>query len=114
MNVSPPDILAAAVTPPTALYRLDLPGTLEVFQGHFPGRPILPGVVQVHWAVLLAGRSFGHPGAFRGIEALKFHRVIGPGMPVQLALERRDGETTLRFSYRSDTGLHSQGRILFG
>jgi 3-hydroxymyristoyl/3-hydroxydecanoyl-(acyl carrier protein) dehydratase len=35
----------------SATYRLRVPPTLEHFRGHFPGFPILPGVVQLDWAV---------------------------------------------------------------
>ena len=83
-------------------------------QGHFPGQPVLPGVVQLHWAISLARRGLSLPPNFIGIEALKFHRIIEPSTPLRLALEQSDDAGKLRFSYTSELGTHSQGRILFG
>lgn len=90
---------------------IDVPADLEYLQGHFPGQPVLPGVVQVHWAIEKAAEQFGPLGTFRSIEALKFHRVIVPDTDVTLDLEYAPGR--LRFTYRSSEGQHSQGRILF-
>lgn len=84
---------------------------LECLQGHFPGQPVLPGVVQVHWAIEHGERTFGPLGVFRGIKALKFHRIIEPGTNLRLELDFAQG--VLRFSYTSDLGRHSQGRVLF-
>ena len=44
------------------------------YDGHFPGRPILPGVVLVDLVVERIGR--GQP---RTIPTLKFHRSLAPG-----------------------------------
>ena len=32
---------------------------LIYFQGHFPGYPVLPGIVQIDWAVQLADQYLG-------------------------------------------------------
>ena len=58
---------------------------LQAFQGHFPGHPVLPGVVQVDWAIRFGTRAFGDLGGFRGIDQLKFQALIRPGDVVELA-----------------------------
>lgn len=95
----------------TVTVDIDVPADLEYLQGHFPEQPVVPGVVQVHWAIERATDHFGALGAFKGIEALKFHRIIEPDTNLKLELEFSDGK--LRFSYSSEFGRHSQGRILF-
>ena len=95
----------------TASFDIEVPVDLVYLQGHFPGQPVLPGVVQVHWAIERGTETFGDLGQFKGIDALKFHRIIEPNTDLQLQLEFAHG--VLRFSYTSEHGQHSQGRILF-
>jgi 3-hydroxymyristoyl/3-hydroxydecanoyl-(acyl carrier protein) dehydratase len=113
LNIVDPQIVSTTVTPPRADYELIVPEELYFLQGHFPDKPILPGVVQIHWAVELAKSSLGLNGAFKGIEALKFHRIIKPQTPLTLTLEHAAATGKLHFSYQSDLGVCSQGRILF-
>lgn len=114
MNVVDPKIVGESIAPPHIEYELMVPEELYYLQGHFPDQPILPGVVQLHWAVELAKSALEINAAFKGIEALKFHRVIEPQTPLRLTLERAEASGKLHFSFQSDLGVHSQGRILFG
>jgi len=113
MNVVDPLIIREFVEPPCAEFEIKVPRELFYLQGHFPEQPVLPGVVQVHWAIQLAKLRLGLLSSFVGIEALKFHRIIKPEVPLKLTLEQSDETGKLKFSYRSDFGMHSQGRILF-
>lgn len=113
MSVTGPKIVRQEVDAPHAALELVVPEDLYYLQGHFAGRPILPGVVQIHWAIELAESVFGHMGAFSGIEAMKFHRTIEPLAVLSLELEHADAGGKLRFRYTSEQGIHSQGRVLF-
>jgi len=66
-------------------------GTEWFFQGHFPGLPVLPGVIQVEalaqtMAVYVARQpGFGDRiGLFAGIDAVRFKRVVVPGDTLRL------------------------------
>jgi 3-hydroxymyristoyl/3-hydroxydecanoyl-(acyl carrier protein) dehydratase len=113
MNVVDPEITAAHVGPLRADLDISVPGNLFFFQGHFPGHAILPGVVQVHWAIELARTHLGLKPLFRSIEGLKFHHVIKPETKLRLTLEKSEQTGKLHFSFASEIGVHSQGRILF-
>ena len=113
MNIVAPEIIAASVEPLRADLEISAPKDLYFFQGHFPEQAILPGVVQVHWAVELARTYLGLKATFKGIEGLKFHRVITPCTTLQLTLEKSEQTGKLHFSFASEGGVHSQGRILF-
>jgi acyl-CoA synthetase (AMP-forming)/AMP-acid ligase II len=97
-----------------AVLELIAPRDLLYFDGHFPGRPILAGVVQVDWVIAFGRRYFDLPPAFRGIHALKFQRVIPPEWPVRLELIHEAAKRVLSFKITSDLGTHASGRVIFG
>ena len=68
----------------------------EFFQGHFPGRPIMPGVLQVEAlaqaAGVLAVESLGLAGSgklvyFMSIDNVKFRKPVTPGVLLRLEVE---------------------------
>lgn len=68
----------------------------EFFQGHFPGRPIMPGVLQVEAlaqaAGVLAVESLGLAGSgklvyFMSIDSVKFRKPVEPGVLLRLEVE---------------------------
>jgi 3-hydroxymyristoyl/3-hydroxydecanoyl-(acyl carrier protein) dehydratase len=86
---------------------------LVYFDGHFDAAAILPGVVQVDWAVQQARRCFAIPSAFHRIEALKFFHVLPADTEVTLVLEFDAAKARLRFSYQAGEITHSSGRVRF-
>lgn len=92
---------------------LQIPRSLIYFDGHFPGNPVLPGVTQLHWAVRYAQQHFSLDRTFYQLEAVKFQQVIFPDDQVRLVLEYSSAKNKLVFSYESDKGRHSSGRICF-
>jgi len=85
--------------------------TAPCFQGHFPGHPVLPGVVQIDWLVRLSRELLNVKADFEGLEAAKFRRVIQPNAWVRVVL--RHDDTTSRTSYRISRGEEpcASGRI---
>ncbi|HYM34355.1 MAG TPA: hypothetical protein VET48_03110, partial [Steroidobacteraceae bacterium] len=81
--------------------------------GHFPGCPLLPGGVQVTWAIEFARRYLSVAGEFRGVSGLKFMRVIQPGHPIVLQLSFAAATGQLQFEYRNASGVCASGVVLF-
>lgn len=100
-------------SPGGAAFDLTLDPGLLAFQGHFPGDPILPGVVQVDWAVHFATLAFGPLGAFQGVEHLKFMDPIRPGEAVRLTLDDDPARGALRFQFTSPKGRKASGTLRF-
>jgi len=92
---------------------LTVPVDLLYFDGHFDGSPILPGVVQLDWAIARGRLYFPVPPIFRGVSMLKFQQVIQPGATVQLELAWDAAKSNLQFRYLSEAGQHASGRIAF-
>lgn len=92
---------------------LHVPSGLAFFEGHFPGAPILPGVVQVDWAVRLAKRYLPVAGVFSSLENLKFLAVVRPDVSLQLTLEWHAAQERLDFCYATSERRFSAGRIVF-
>ena len=86
---------------------------LIYFDGHFDNNPVLPGIVQVHWAEAFGRRLFAFSGRFKSLEVVKFQKVIVPGLTVTVTLKYNDVSDKLLFQYESDKGVHSSGRICF-
>lgn len=92
---------------------LDVPLDLAHFSGHFPGTPVLPGVVQVDWAQQLAHALISDlPPLFGGMEVLKFQQLVRPGDRLQLTLLFDRERNKLYFTFRNGEANCSSGRIL--
>ena len=92
---------------------LYIPSDLKCFDGHFPGTPVLPGVIQISWAIHFGRQVFGALGEFRRLEKLKFQNVIQPGDTLMLALIWNAETRVLGFNYHGEAQTYSSGRITF-
>lgn len=92
-------------------YLLYIAPGLRWFEDHFPDNPILPGVVQVHWAIRMGAELGFDARQFVALPRVKFTAVIVPDSMVKLSLSRVG--TKLRFSYHSHSGAHSVGTASF-
>ena len=71
------------------------------FQGHFPGKPIMPGVTIVEamaqTAAVMVGSALGMEDKnllvyFMAIDSCKFRRMVVPGDVLEMHLETRRGK----------------------
>ena len=107
-----PEVLEQVVVDGEWSLQLAVPPDLAYFSGHFPRAPVLPGVVQVEWALNLGQQLMNLPETFAGMEVLKFQQLVRPGDEVQLHLRFDPARGKLYFAYRNETATCSSGRIL--
>jgi 3-hydroxyacyl-[acyl-carrier-protein] dehydratase len=102
-------IVAAAVAPPqlTGLsgeqsfcFSSDFVG----FAGHFPDYPILPAVLQVLLAQLVAEAIVGQPLQVVSLSRAKFVRQLRPDEKIDVVLDCREQSTDLRCSVTLQVG----------
>jgi 3-hydroxymyristoyl/3-hydroxydecanoyl-(acyl carrier protein) dehydratase len=67
-----------------------------VFTGHFPNRPLLPGIFQLEMVRVAAESVFDCPLAVREIFKAKFQRPILPDETVRLELKLSETEGTIQ------------------
>jgi len=93
------------------------------FQGHFPGYPIMPGVLIVEALAQTAGiaaatleENKGKLGVFTGIDSMKFRKQVVPGDVLKLEAEiltLKMGMAKVKVQATVDDKIAAEGEIKF-
>ena len=70
-------------------------GDLDLFAGHFPGNPILPGIVQIEMVKFAVEQAHGNRFWIRSIKKTKFASLIRPDIPIRLSIEMTPSDDNL-------------------
>jgi 3-hydroxymyristoyl/3-hydroxydecanoyl-(acyl carrier protein) dehydratase len=108
-----PVVLATEPADGRVTLTLVVPGALFWFRGHFPSYPILPGVVQLDWAIRYARQAFGIEAATIDAMRMKFRKPVPPGARLSLVLARLSIRNTVAFEYSDGEGVYSSGQFRF-
>lgn len=92
---------------------LDITADAAWFEGHFPGRPILPAVSQLALVLEALARHRGQPVALGGIGFARLRQPVVSGDPLQLEFDERPGGA-LRFTLARDGAMVTNGELLPG
>ncbi|MEA2068481.1 MAG: 3-hydroxyacyl-ACP dehydratase FabZ [Verrucomicrobiota bacterium] len=96
----------------------------QFFQGHFPGNPVMPGVLQMEAMAQVAGvmlnsrdGNSGKTAYFMSMNKVKFRKMVIPGDQLRIEIEpvrlRSRMATVLGKAYVGDD-LVSEGELTFG
>ncbi len=88
---------------------LSYPPDHPAFAGHFPGNPIVPGVLLLDAAIHALGETAGAGEIALRIESAKFVGVVRPGDALQVELQPAEGAGPWRFVLR-----HAQRTVAHG
>jgi len=66
-----------------------VPPDHPAFAGHFPGQPIVPGVVLLDHAIHLGGQWLQRPAGGWRVDSAKFFHPVGPGAQLSFRLSRK-------------------------
>lgn len=94
-------------------HEIRVPPALDHFAGHFPGLPILPGVVQVDWAIRLASEHVAAARAVESVDRLKFMAPVPPGAVLELRLAHDAARRRVQFAYRMNGRECASGAIVY-
>lgn len=110
-EVTEPQLIGVTVAEGRVEMYLVIPSDLIYFRGHFPDFAVLPGVVQIDWAMIYSQRYFNLIDISAGSLQIKFHQVIRPGDHVLLTLVHRPMHAQIQFTYTAKEATLSSGRI---
>ncbi len=89
---------------------LSIPAQHPAFDGHFPGAPILPGVVLLDETLRAVQRAGGFSGQGWRVATAKFLEPVRPGEPLTLEHEQL-ANGSIRFTIRSDDRSVANGTL---
>ena len=67
-----------------------------VYQGHFPGNPITPGVLTLQMIRECAGRNIGRDLRFKSIKNCRLAAMVRPGDTLRLILDLSEDNGTVK------------------
>jgi 3-hydroxyacyl-[acyl-carrier-protein] dehydratase len=79
--------------------------------GHFPGQPIVPGVVLLDLVLDIVRESLLRDAVLKGVPWVKFLEPVLPGQQIMIGLEPASPEQ-VRFVCRSGQNLAAQGTLV--
>ncbi|UJF23664.1 AMP-binding protein [Suttonella sp. R2A3] len=93
-----------------------IPLDLFYFNGHFDRFPIVPGVVQLHWALEHAQHYFTLPSSLLSVENLKYQEMLRPAAEICLSIAHDHARDKVSFVYHDRTSQqkYASGRLVFG
>lgn len=92
-------------------FAVEIPASGALFAGHFPGRPILPGIAHLALAERALQDLMGQDVTLAAVRVLKLRRPVLPGEELELRIGLPDKEKVARFEVRCQGEPASQGTI---
>ena len=103
------EVTDLVVAPDGITGRVTLPGDLPAFDGHFPGRPILPGVAQLLLALRLLEQALGRRVLLNRVQRMKFSSTVPPDTVLSFHLVPDAAVTRLAWSLSTPRAEASSG-----
>ena len=108
-----PIIISRKVEGQTVELVLDMLKSLDCFNGHFDGFPVVPGVALIEWAVRAAEVHLVKNHIFSGMSQIKFQKFIKPNQIIRLSLDLNTESMNLKYKYHNVGIVYSSGILKF-
>lgn len=112
-EVKKPEVVGVERTEEQAELKLFVPEALLYFRGHFPGFAILPGVVQLDWAIQYGRQHFALGAVYASTIKIKFRKPIRPNHHLTLNIKYVPARNCIYFDYADAEGACSSGQVGF-
>jgi len=97
---------------------IDVPSSGAWFEGHFPGRPVLPGVAELALVVEALSREAGRPVSLQGIAFARLRQPVLPGDRLELTarelIARESEAARLRIDLKREDVLVANAELILG
>ena len=81
----------------------DVPVYSPWFSGHFPGKPILPGIALIHLvkqAIIEKTQKEGKQLKIHTLKRVRFMQPVWPGESLQISIKAEDADENVLFSFK--------------
>ncbi len=95
------------------LARGEVPAACPWFDGHFPSRPILPGVAMLDATIELLARASGSDSGRVELCNVRFRQLTGPGAVLAATVSPPAADGRRRFELTSDGAPACSGTLRF-
>lgn len=119
-DIQYPELLNHHIMAQTVELTFRIPPDLAYLEGHFDEAPLVPGVVQLHWAAIYSKKHLNLGAtteelAIQQVSQLKFSQPIRPNNVIVLLLTHVPEKNSISFSYKMKDSniLCSSGRISY-
>ena len=112
-EIRKPEIVELARSEDQVELKLIVPEALLYFRGHFPGFAILPGVIQLDWAIQYGREHFALGAVFASTIRIKFRKPIRPNHHLTLSIKYVPARNCIYFDYADAEGACSSGQVGF-
>ena len=92
---------------------IEVPAAGAYFEGHFPGRPILPGVAELTLALDALEREARRPIPIQGIAFARLRQLVFPGDRLELTAREQDA-ARLRVELKREGVLVANAEFILG
>jgi len=92
---------------------IEVPSGGAWFEGHFPGRPILPGVAELTLVLEALAREARRPVSIQGIAFARLRQLVLPGDRLELVARERKA-ARLRIDLKRESIVVANGEFILG